>query len=510
METLSKTIKKLTEDEYQKLLSAVAGRKNNKPYIVIEAARHHNYDEQGMMSMLGVNPSAYYTLKNRLNEKIAAYLSQHIDNPISALKEKVARVPALLFGSDREVSIRSLKNLEKELIEYDLSNELITVYKALARLSIYNGDYDFYEKEYNRHVAFSLSVVKAEDLFFEFNRRAGQFLLSNEESDFENLQAVMRELTNIAELYHGHRLFVLLNVVRTYFLCIHTTRRENLAALELEIDNILQQIRKHFETYQQDTFYQSIRFIPDFLYFQYYTKTGNMVRADHHYQRINNGVADISSKPIFGFYLSQYLQSKIDRYMINGDLQAFCDLNAELETSFETEINDPYPYITKQKFLAICKFYQGDFAASAKIINKMRNDISLKKFFHTDVECKFFQALNYCLIGEDGLCTQLLQSLKRQLTGDKEENGETENGGNGDTTSDSATQSIADSPYGSAFVFMALLKAAIKPDEFRKKVTRLTEVYEEFNTVNTGSKKILSFLKLDESTIRRMANPIKE
>src|SRR5256885_16346067 len=149
METLNKTIKKLNEHEYQELLSAVAGRKNNKPYLVLESARQFNYDENTMMDKLGVNASTYYTLKSRLNEKIAQYLSNNVQNPISALKEKVAMVPAMLFGNDRDVSIRALKNLEKQLIEYDLSNELIVVYKALARLSMYNGDFDYYEKEYN-------------------------------------------------------------------------------------------------------------------------------------------------------------------------------------------------------------------------------------------------------------------------------------------------------------------------------------------------------------------------
>ena len=45
MENLSKTIKKLSDTQYQELLSAVAGRKNNKPYLVLEAARNYNYDE---------------------------------------------------------------------------------------------------------------------------------------------------------------------------------------------------------------------------------------------------------------------------------------------------------------------------------------------------------------------------------------------------------------------------------------------------------------------------------
>src|SRR5438105_2637764 len=111
METLSKTIKKLNDEEYTNLLNAVGGRRQNKPYQVLEAARHHNYNETQMIELLGVNPSAYYTLKSRLNEKVAAFLSKNSNNPISVLKEKVALVPALLFGNSTEVSIRALKNL---------------------------------------------------------------------------------------------------------------------------------------------------------------------------------------------------------------------------------------------------------------------------------------------------------------------------------------------------------------------------------------------------------------
>lgn len=485
METLNKTIKKLSENEYQELLSAVAGRKNNKPYLVLEAARQYNYDETKMMETLGVNASTYYTLKSRLNEKIAQYLSQNAQNPISALKEKVAMVPAMLFGNDRDVSIRALKNLEKQLTEYDLSNELIVVYKALARLSMYNGDFDYYEKEYNKHVAFSLSVVKAEDLFFEFSKRTGLYLLTREENDLESMKTVLRELTNISELYHGHRLSVLFNIVRIYYLCILTSRTENLKALEIEIDAILQKIKNHFETYEMDTFYQSIRFVVDFLYFEYYQRTGNTVRADHYYHQINKQVPDVAHKPIFSFYVTQFLHSKLERFLSNGDVSNLTDLNSELDGCFDVNSNEPYPFISFKKFAAIGKFYEGDYNSAAKTINTLRNDMSLKKFLFTDVECKLFQGLNYAMMGEDGLCAQLIQSIKRQTTEDE-------------------------SMFEPAALFIKLLKAAIKPEEFRKKVKKITELYETFNAANTGSKRILWFVKMDESIIRKLANPIKE
>ncbi|MBK9541223.1 MAG: hypothetical protein IPO49_02805 [Bacteroidetes bacterium] len=485
MDTLNKTIKKLNEPEYQELLSAVAGRKNNKPYLVLEAARKENYDETQMMEMLSVNPSTYYTLKSRLNERIAQYLSKNVKNPISALKDKVAMVPAMLFSNDREVAIRALKNLEKQLIEYDLSNELIVVYKVLARLSMYNGDFDYYEKEYNRHVAYSLAVVKAEDLFYDFVKRAGNYQLTRDERDLEAVQANLRELTNFSELYQGHRLFILYNLVRVYYLCLFTSRSENLKALELEVDGILQQIKKNFEKFELDTFYQSIRFMVDYLYFEYYQKTGNAVRADHYYKIINKDVPEVAFKPIFGFYVTQFLQSKIERYLESGNITDLTDLNAELEPNFDVDPNEAYPYISFRRFLAVCKFYEGDYSGAARTMNSLRNELSMKKYLFTDVEYKLFQAMQYCFMGEDGLCSQLLQSVKRQITEDEK-------------------------LYEPATIFIKMLKTAIKPEEFRKKVKKLTEIYEAYRQANVGNKRMLWYVKLDEAMIRRMANPIKE
>ncbi|MFM2207520.1 MAG: hypothetical protein RL213_1495 [Bacteroidota bacterium] len=484
MDTLNKTIKKLSENEYQELLSAVAGRKNNKPFVVLEAARKHNYSEGQMMDMLGVTPSTYYTLKSRLNERIAEYLSRNVNNPISVLKEKVATVPAMLFGNDRSVAIRSLKNLEKQLTEYDLSNELITVYKALARLSMYNGDFDYYEKEYNRHVAYSLAVVKAEDLFYEFVKRAGNYRLTREEDDFESVKAVMRELTNIAELYHGHRLFVLHNLVRLYYLTLFTTRTENLQALEIEVDSILQKMSQYFEKFELDTFYQSIKFLVDYIYFEYYQRTGNRVRADHYYARINAGVPDIANKPVFSFYITEFLNSKVERFLSDPRIEELTDLTNRLDGTYDTVADEPYPFIAFRQFQAIGKFYQGDYSGAAKLINNMRNDLSMKKFSYADIESKLFQALQYCFMGEDGLCNQLLQSVKRQIPDD-------------------------DRRYEPAAAMIKLLKAAVKPEEFRKKVKKIGELYENFRQLASGKDSLLWFVKLDEAMIRRLANPIK-
>jgi len=116
MDILRKTIKKLSDEEYQALLLQVSGKKKNKPYYVLEATRNNNhFDDTEMMKQLQVNPSAYYTLKSRLNTRIAEILSKKVENPIRELMEEVVRVPATLYGTNRDFSIRALKEIENRI-----------------------------------------------------------------------------------------------------------------------------------------------------------------------------------------------------------------------------------------------------------------------------------------------------------------------------------------------------------------------------------------------------------
>ena len=104
MEVLNKTIKKLSDEEYQQLIAEVSGSKKNKPFMVLETTRNRDIADSEMMEMLQVTASTYYTLKSRLNSKIAAILSKNVQNPISSLIDEVTRVPANLYGSNKDFS----------------------------------------------------------------------------------------------------------------------------------------------------------------------------------------------------------------------------------------------------------------------------------------------------------------------------------------------------------------------------------------------------------------------
>lgn len=486
MDVLNKTIKKLTEEEYQELIMQVSGKKKNKPFLVLETSRTRDVGDSEMMEMLQVNPSAYYTLKSRLNNKIASILSRNVQTPINILMNEVAKVPGHLYGTNREFSIRALVDLEKQLIEYDLSSELILVYQTLAQLHLYDDNYAYYDNLYKKHVAFSLAVAKAENLFFQFIRKMGIYLLTLEQEALEDLVMLKRELSNICEMYDSHRLYVIYNIVNVYYQCNMLHKKDSLKSKELEIEKTLQKISFIFDKYTQDTFYQNIKFIVDFLNFEYYQKTQNQVRADFYLEKINPMIPEMCGKHIMNFYIVQFLNTKIEKYLCDHSLESLCASNESISSGMDISIDECYHYVSLKKFMAVSKFYQGDYSGAARSINDLRNHLSLKKYLFTDVECKLFQALQYCIMGEDSLCQQIISSVKRQILENEDR-------------------------WESARVFIKMLKAALKPSDYRKKIRRIEDIRNEFEQVNNqSSSPVLRFVKLDDALIRRMSNPIKE
>ncbi len=485
MDVLNKTIKKLSEEQYQELLMLVSGKKKNKPFIVLETTRERDIDDSEMMELLQVNASTYYTLKSRLNSKIASLLSQKVDNPISELIDEVIKVPANLYGSNKEFSIRALKELEKQLIEYDLSGELITVYKTLSLLHIHTDEFQYYDNLYKKHVAFSLAVTKAEGLLYHFVKLAGSYKLSRNTEDLEKLQSIKRQVSNICELYDSHRLFVIYNIIRFYNLFITEESVNTLKEKELEIDNILQEMNKIFNKYNLDTFYQNIKFITDFIYFEYYQKTGNQVRSEHYFQKCRLIIPDLTSKHVMAFHLLQFLEARTSKFMVDKDADTYAEFSRGVLDSMDVSKEETYNYVEHKKYTALYKFYMRDYSGSAKTINELRNELSLKQYLFTDVDCKLFQALNYCIMGEDSLAMQIISSLKRQIK-DHEEY------------------------FVSAKVFIKLIKSALKPADYRRKIKKITELWDEFQSINTGPHAVLQNVLLDEITIRKMTNPIKD
>jgi hypothetical protein len=479
MEVLAKTVRKLSEEKFNNLVNFVSGNKKNNSYVLLETARKNDFSDQDMIKKLELNPSTYYTLKSRLSHKVAEFISRNEQDPINELVEEVKRAPSLLYGSNRKAAIITLKNLEKKLIEYDLNNELIIVYKLLARLNrLYLPEKEHYEQQYTRRVAFTLAVSKAEDLLLEFTRCIGVYSLSRGEKELEEVKKVRRELLNICELYDSHRLFVISNIVHLYYLSMVDSKREEIRTGELEIEKTLGQIGDLYNKYSLDLFYKQYKNILDLHFFELYRSTGSHHRADVYYKRINSSIPEIASRHYFSFFITRYLEGKMEKNVMENDLRYLTDLNRELEADFDVSPEDVYPYIIFKKFLAAGKFFEGDYTGASRALNTLRNEISLKQFLHTDIECKLFHGILYCLNGEYELVQQITGSVKRQL---KKGDG-----------------------YDNADTMLKILTVAVNRGMDKMKAEKIKKLLSEFESQNKSSKPLLTFIRFTDPVIRKM------
>ena len=484
MDTLNKTIKKLSDDEYQQLVAEVSGNRKNKPFIVLETTRHRDVDDSEMMDILQVNPNAYYTLKSRLNSKIAGILSKKVENPIQGLLNEVSRVPAHLFGGNRDFSIRALRELEKQLIEYDLNAELIHVYKTLAQLNLHTEDYEFYNKKYQRHVAYSLAVTKAEAIFFNYLKDLGAYQLTGENEAWLRLTVMEQELENISELYDSHRLYVIRNIVGLYSMFNASGADDGLLAKAVEVDNVLMRMNAIFEKYPLDTFYQNLKCAADILHFEYHVRTGQLARAEQSMQRIHHLLPVLLDKHILNFFVVQFLRGKMMKYRQDGVLNDLAWGVEMYSTQLDPDSCESAHVVAVSRYLALVRFYGGDYSGAARKINELRNKLPLKQFLFADLDSKIFQALQYCILGDDGLCHQVLSSIKRQIKDREEE-------------------------FASIRPAMKLIKTALKPADYRKKVKRIAEMWNDYQFEYKAAFDVLGQLRIDEAVVRKMSNPIK-
>ena len=185
MAKLKNIIKQLSEKDFKAIHDSLIESNAEKSAYLLKSLRERQLSDNKIMSELEVNANAYYTLRSRLNLKIEEYLMGQLESPRTDVLRKVANITEVLFTKKKAISVATLKKLEKELLDYDLANELTVIYKSLKKLNINSPDYFQYSQLYNRHVAYMLAVDKAEDLLADYFKKYGDYMLNG--GDVEKL-----------------------------------------------------------------------------------------------------------------------------------------------------------------------------------------------------------------------------------------------------------------------------------------------------------------------------------
>ena len=414
MAKLKNIIKQLSEKDFKAIHDSLIESNAEKSAYLLKSLRERQLSDNKIMSELEVNANAYYTLRSRLNLKIEEYLMGQLESPRTDVLRKVANITEVLFTKKKAISVATLKKLEKELLDYDLANELTIIYKSLKKLNINSPDYFQYSQLYNRHVAYMLAVDKAEDLLADYFKKYGDYMLNGGEVEKLGLGLLMKEMQNVAKLYESHRLYV-------YQSCMYIFHRlfvevdDNMNQEGESIEDIFDKVQKIFESYPLDSIYYHINLVFEFLKLEYYNHYKVYRQAEKYYEEVNDACANLMVNYSTYTFPSQFLLSKLDRHLrTNTEAELYAE-NESIFIDYEIDTMDVPKHIVYTVYRALSSYYIGKFDESARLINGLLNDVSLKKYPYAQLEIKSLLALQYTLMRDVELFNQLSNSIQRQI-----------------------------------------------------------------------------------------------
>ena len=410
MSKLKNIIKQLSTKDYTAIYESLINSNAEKSAYLLKFMREKQLSDTRIMEELEVNNNAYYTLRSRLNQKIEEYLLQEMESPRTSLIKKVATIHDIIFTKKRAIAIATLKKLEKELLDYDLSNELTIVYKTLKKLLINNPEDHFtYSQLYNRHVAYMLALDKAEDLLANYFKKYGDYFLTNDETDKIGLTLLRNEMNNVASLYQSHRLFVYQSFINTF----HSLHVDGEADGEME--NTFEKIQTIFDSYYLDAIYYHLILVLEFMRLEYYSVTDKNGKLSKAFEDINESIPTIASNYSLYTFSPKILLTKQQHYLLQGTEKMMYGETKELFEDFEVNKLNIAEYIIYTNYRASGCFFAEKYDEAARLINNLLNETALKKYPSALLEIKLFLALQYVMMKDHDLFNQLINSIQRQI-----------------------------------------------------------------------------------------------
>lgn len=479
---LKSIIQQLKEKEANELIQQFKDSKAEKYLTLFTHYRENKMSDEEIQATLDVNTNAYYTLKSRLFDKIQEFLSNNLDSPVIDLLRKVANIPNLVYNTHRDTAIAILLKLEAELRDYDMPYELSSVYNALKKLTLHSPKYYEYTQAYNRHVAYTLALDKAEDLLANFNKALSEYYASKNAQTVGLLKLIKDEMGNIARLYESHHLQVYKCIVDISF-ALFIPGSEAVKDDE-PVEDLLAKMEKIFAAYPKDTNYQHLNLAYNFLAFEYYHQLKLYKKEVKYYDTVNE---NLNSFLLFNHcaYTSRFLVSKLERNVMNDTEKNLFEENTTLQENYEPDKMDIPNYINYMKYLAVSSFYAKRYQEAVGMLSRLVNDVSFKNYPHAEIEIKLLLALFYSMINKYDPANSLMRSVARKVRETEDEVG-----------------------YENASIFNKILSLQMSSSA-REVEQKIRQQFQRFEMMNTGSNRMLEYLKFDDAFIKHLAQGVK-
>ncbi|MBI2271483.1 MAG: hypothetical protein HYU69_14155 [Bacteroidetes bacterium] len=476
---LKDMILQLKEEDYDQVSKKLASTKADKFLFLFTLMRENKLNDDDIATQLAVNQSAYYTLKSRLYDKVQEFLASNLEGSRADLLHTVSTIPNLVYNTPREQAIVILKKLEEDLIKHDLPHELRGVYGALKKLHLHSQKYYEYSQQYNKHLAYTASLDKGEDLIADFHKTLGEYYLSKDIALTDILVIIKKEMAALAELYRSHHLAIYKNIINISF-AIFVTRPDAVKDDE-PIEDMLDYIEKTLLLYDKDITYKYLLNIHNFLKFEYYMHLKQYKKAKVYYEQVNDSLPSFMLCS-FCCFTSRFLLSALEYRIHDQSEKAMVEENAKIFESYKPDTDDIPNYVNFVKSQAICALLSGNEQEAISQLQKLLNNISTRNFSHTEVELKLLLTYAYILANKDETAFTYLKNVTRKIR-ELNESGE----------------------YEQVQIFSKMLQLLLSSKALKdNSLEKLLKLRNQFRLNNEGRTRMLEYLPMDDASIAKL------
>lgn len=407
MKKLSKVIEELSPEDFRAIESRLQ-QNNAAKFLGLFRHYRNGNTSKDLLNELGVSSGALYALKSRLYDRIQSYLSGNLFSSSDQVLLKLQEIPDMCHRQPREIAVAFLLKLEKELRQLDMHNELVLVYSALKKMSLFGPDYFHYSQQYNKHVAFNLSVEKSEEILGNFNRVLRQYDLSREKQHLDRLEFLRMEIGQHHALHQSRQIGIIRCVVEAQ-LGIFCPNQDDPVPVGEKLDECTRLI----EELPESSPIKHWQFCVDYLQFEWLLRTEKWQAAAQAYKKVRDArtylmlsgnVVTCSFFPIS----EQMLHRRGEEAAPPPD-----DLKHDPE--------DMHAGIQLQYAAALHHYYRGSLREAAKNLNQVLNRYSLRDEFHVSLEIRLFLLHIYIKMRDEEFAANLLRNLARKIKSDQQD-----------------------------------------------------------------------------------------
>ncbi|MES2567088.1 MAG: hypothetical protein V4565_09500 [Bacteroidota bacterium] len=461
MDKLKKIVLQLSPENYEAFEKSLIKTNSDKFLILLRYYRSNNAGD--LLELLKCNENALYVLKSRLFDKTQKFL---LENHSSKNTETgIEHINQYLINYPRDTAIAMLHEIEKK---YLLSNDpasLTTIYSVLKKAYFHSDKHYIYSQLYNKQVAYAISLEKADDILFSFNKNLANYYFSNSSTDLEILVLLKNELKNIFALNKSHKIELILNSVLIQIFLFTNLELSD----EEPIEDIIQKSEAIINQYSDDQQIEHFKLILNFFKFEYYKKIQQYKKSLPYFEIVNADSKKwlLNSNYCLAF---KFLFSKIEVLNKHDKKE---NLSAEHDDCY-VDNYDFYTTVSLKFYLALSKFFSGQIKEAIILLNKIIDNSSFVSFPHMEFEIKLTLSYFYYKKKDFEQSGNILKNLSRKVNGSDEF-----------------------SKYNNVKTIIKLFTTLLAEKKTPAHLSKQAGLLEQYNYYNFSERKILQYLQQD-------------